>query len=500
MMTNFFKKKSFQYGTAAVLLVAVVLAVVIVFNVLLSLFSSHFGWYADISSSGLFGFSEESLDLLDTVDGEKNELTLYFLVDENTLSSSDYGKFILGLTTELENRYDFFSVKHFSNINKDLFDIGAVYGDKYFEQFQKMYDAGEFAPGTVILRNDTYLLKDNGDFELGITGEPRRDYRVTTFSINDLYSETTNAFLGEFVLTGRILGICRSTVPAYVLCGHGDVSLKDDGDFGNAELLCDLLENSGYQPEKLNLSEKNFPPDRPKASVAVIFAPRFDLTDTEIERLKTYIAEGGNLMVFTDGVYYRLDKLNALLSGYGIDVMNAKVQASSDASLGDNGFTFVPRVDWTSPVLSGVLDQERKLLLASCRLLKTDSAKGAEALLLPPASYTAVGVDTETSERDAVAAISKGEARGSVFVSGAATLASSPIYSQTYHNRDILLSVLADMGAENTPKNLEIKTLADDGLDLTKGEATLLSVLVSVLPALIVTVIGTVIFVRRKRS
>ncbi len=46
--TNPFKKKTFQYGTAAVILVAATLALVVIFNVMLSLLSSHFGWYADI--------------------------------------------------------------------------------------------------------------------------------------------------------------------------------------------------------------------------------------------------------------------------------------------------------------------------------------------------------------------------------------------------------------------------------------------------------------------
>ena len=82
------------------------LAVVVIFNVLLSLFSSHFGWYADISSSGLFGFSEESLDLLDSLDGEKNHLTIYFFSDENSLSLTNYGKYVLGLTgTQIEAHF-----------------------------------------------------------------------------------------------------------------------------------------------------------------------------------------------------------------------------------------------------------------------------------------------------------------------------------------------------------------------------------------------------------
>ena len=498
--TNPFKKKTFQYGTAAVILVAVVLAVVVIFNVLLSLFSSHFGWYADISSSGLFGFSEESLDLLDSLDGEKNHLTIYFFSDENSLSLTNYGKYVLGLTSELENRYDFISVEHFDNINQDLFSIAAVYGEKYIKTFNSLYESKQFSQGTMILRNDTYLFDENGEYELGITGEKQSDYRVTTFSITDLYSEPTLSFLGEFFLTGRLMGICHSAPTAYFLGGHGDISLKDDGNFGNAELLCDLFLNAGYEVEKIDLSQKNFSQTRKDASVAVIFAPRIDLTETEIERLTAFVSSGGHVMTFTDGTYYRLDKLNAFLTNYGITVANAKIQSGSDASLGDNGFMFAAEPAWQNETLAVIRDREQKMVLSSCRLLRTDAAKGATGLLVPPASYTPVGIDTEKKTTDAAVAISKAEGRGTVFVSGASTLASSFIYSPIYNNRNLLLSVIADMGAEDVPLNIDVKSLDTDGLDLTKSQATAISLMVSIIPAAIVITIGTVIFIRRKRS
>ncbi len=420
--------------------------------------------------------------------------------DENTLSSSDYGKYVLGLTTELENRYDFITVEHFDNINKDLFEIAAVYGEKYIGDFNALYEKGAFNVGTMILRNDTYLLDENGDYELGITGEREEDYRVSTFSITDLYSEPTMAFLGDYFLTGRLMGICHSAPSAYFLGGHGDISLKDDSDLGNAELLADVFMSCGYHVEKIDLSQKNFPDDAKKGSVAVIFAPRIDLTEAEIERLNAFVSNGGHVMSFADGTYYRLDKLNAFLESYGITVANAKIKSGSEASLGDNGFMFAATVNADAACLQNIRDKEAKMVLSSCRLLRIDESKGAEALLTPPLSYTAVGIDTELSQNDAAVAISRGTGRGSVFVSGGETLASSFVYSPAYNNRNLLLSVLIDMGAEDVPLNVDVKTLDSDGLDLTKGQATAISLVVSLVPALVVTVLGTVVYVRRKRS
>ena len=500
--SNPFRDKKFRYGSAAVVLVAAVLACVVIFNVLLSLFTSHFGWYADISSSNLFEFSEESLAALDTLDSEKNKITVYYMTDKNTLSSTDYGKYVLGLTDELEKRYDFVEVKYFDNIKTDLFEVAAVYGEKkeYAESFETLYANQGFTQGTMILRNDTYLLDENGDYQLGITGEKQIDYRVSTFSITELYSEPTYAFIGDFFLTGRIMSICQVNKTAYLLSGHGDISTNEDNDFGSAELLADLLSCSGYTVKKHDLTKTDFSADAVKDAVAVVFSPRIDLSAGEIERLTAFVAAGGHVMVFTDGTYYRLDKLNAFLSDYGITVANAKIQSGADASLGDNGFMFAADVAWDNPILDGVRDRELKMVLSSSRLLSLDKTKGAEALLTPPASYSLVGAETDKPENAAAVAISSDASRGSVFVSGSTSLVSTLIYSSSYNNRNLLLSALAGMGADSSLLNVDIKNLASDGLDLTKAEATAISIIVAVLPAMIVTAIGIVIYVRRKRS
>lgn len=502
LKSNPFRQKNFQYGTAAVVLVAVVLACLVIFNVLLSLFSSYFGWYVDISGAGLFGFSDESLALLDTIDGEKNKITVYYMTDENTLSSSDYGKYVLSLTDALQNRYDFVEVEHFESINTDLFEVAAVYGQKkeYAASFEQLYTEQGFTQGTIILRNDTYLLDENGDYLLSITGEKQTDYRVTTFSITELYSESSLSFLGDFYLTGRLMGICHSNLPAYFLMGHGDIPTEDDDDYGNATLLADLLATCGYAPEKLDLTQKNFVGDTAENALCVIFAPRIDLTATEIDRLSAFVQAGGHVMAFTDGTYYRLDKLTAFLSGFGITVANAKIQSGAESSLGDNGFMFVADTVWSDALLSTVTSREAKTVLASCRLLSLDETKGARALLAPPDSYAAVGNESEKPENAAAVAISSAEGRGSILVSGSTSLASSLMYFPSYNNRSLLLAVLADMGAEGLPLNVEVKSLATDGLDLTKGQATAISFVVSLVPAAIAAVVGTVIYIRRKRS
>ena len=87
-----------------------------------------------------------------------------------------------------------------------------------------------------------------------------------------------------------------------------------------------------------------------------------------------------------------------------------------------------------------------------------------------------------------------------MFVSGSAALASSLIYTPSYSNRDLVLSLMDEMGGDDLPINVPVKTLATDGLELTRGESITMSVLVSAIPALLFAALGTFVYVRRKNS
>ena len=134
------------------------------------------------------------------------------------------------------------------------------------------------------------------------------------------------------------------------------------------------------------------------------------------------------------------------------------------------------------------------------RVLQIDKTKGANALLLAPDSAVLNSTGGSVKKDQAIAAYSTASGRGGVFVCGASSLVSSLVYTPDCANRDILFAVMDDMGAESLPLNIKVKSLATDGLDLTRQDAILLSVVVSAVPALLMVALGTFVYVRRKRS
>lgn len=495
---NFLKDKKFKYGSVAVLLTALILAVVLVVNILITTFSNHFGWYADTSSSGLFGFSDTSLSLLDKIDKENNEIHIYYFSDKNTLEQTQYGNYVLTLTNDLVTRYaddEFVTVHYIEDVNKDIFEIGEIFGNKYNREFGELYSGKEIAAGTMVIRNNTKETDVDGSFVEG-----SEDYRVDVLSITDMYSESTPSFIGDYVLTARILGICHLTPTVYMMSGHDEMTVDEDGTYGNADYLVTLFESCGYNVKKLYLSQADFSQGSVDSAIAVIFAPRIDYTKEEIAKLSAFVEKGGHVMMFADSVYRKLDNLNAFLSGYGITIGQDKFKGALSSSLSLGDYHFICESDEKHDVMKKISATTKTVVVSDARVLTIDPSKGASAILMPPDAATLNSSGAEPKKNEVVAAYSTGTGRGSVFVSGSSALASSLIYTPSYSNRDVILSLMDEMGGEELPINVPVKTLATDGLDLTRGEAITTSVLVSAIPALLFAALGTFVYVRRKNS
>ena len=286
----------------------------------------------------------------------------------------------------------------------------------------------------------------------------------------------------------------------YMMTGHDEMTVDEDGTYGNAEYLVTLFDSCGYDVKKLYLSQADFSQSRMEDAIAVIFAPRIDYTKEEIAKLSAFVEKGGHLMMFADSVYRKLDNLNEFLSRYGITIGQDKFKGDLSSSLSLGDYTFVCETNTEHNVMKSITASTKTVVVSDARVLSIDSAKGAASILLPPESAVLNSSGNAPKTNEVVAAYSAGTSRGSVFVCGSASLASSLVYMPSYTNRDVLLSLMNEMGGEDLPINVSVKTLATDGLDLTRGDAITMSVVVSVIPALVFAALGTFVYVRRKNS
>ena len=94
-----------------------------------------------------------------------------------------------------------------------------------------------------------------------------------------------------------ILLISPQTRVVYFLTGHGeaDISGSDNTAMTQASTM---LQNKSYTVKTLNLATTNSIPS--DAKVIVIPGPKSPLLDQEVALLKTYVANGGSLVVMED--------------------------------------------------------------------------------------------------------------------------------------------------------------------------------------------------------
>lgn len=516
---NFMKSKKFKFGAAAVAFTLAVIAIIVVINVIVSSLAQEFSWYFPMSKATVYSISNETYKLIDTV-GSDNKVTIYFLTDKERLTSSSAASYntsqslwgmknIYTLATSLEDRYDFISIDYI-NITSEPEKLAAVYGEKYID----VYASTKFSAINVIVKNETYLKDSDGKYIIDtVTGEKIAETFIKTYTRNEFYSGDAkgylNGFCGEFKLCSAILSVCTPASKVYFLEGHGEKI--GSGDYGSAAYLATLFADAGFEVSKIDLMNESIDlSDAGKGSpiIAVMFAPQTDISvanygtrKSESEKLDEFIKTPGcSLMLFLDENKASLDNLNALLDGYGISVENAKLKDSGAASLSVDGYTIAG--DYKKSDIGDLIkNKSSKAVFKSSRVMTVNPEKGAYTIVGAPSSSSPDGKTSVKGGEIALAAASKVKDGGFVFAFGSSGFASGTnLYNSVYSNRDLLLASIKASGREVLPLNVGIKSLDTGDLDITKAQADVWTLIVSVAIPLVVVAIGTVVYVRRRHS
>lgn len=296
------EKRNIKHGALSVTITAGILVAVILFNLLFSFLTNRFLWVIDTMPNDLVKISEYSRELLDQVDSDKNDMTIYFLADPDELNNyeltghttgennSAWGmSYIYNLAKLYEREYDFISV--------DVLDSSD--DADYIRQHFAMTIGSNLTPLTIVIDNNVNGL---------------HSYRTMVRDDFFAISEDLMYFRGDDRFTSSILSLSGDNPVAYFVEGHGEKvgALGDPDDLGEAKALADLFTEAGYVIEKINLSERDFNETSADAIVGnaatvVLYGPesdfRVDETNgvNEITRLRRFLnGKNRNLMVFMD--------------------------------------------------------------------------------------------------------------------------------------------------------------------------------------------------------
>ena len=286
-----FKTRSFRAGGYSVAATAMVLAIVVIINLLLGALPSKYTKF-DITANQLYSISEQTQSV---VRGISKDITVYWILTEGDEDS--YLESLLELVQEQNS--------HIKVVRKDT---------NVYPTFASGYTTETVYPNSLVVEcGEKYrYLNYSGD--------------IYTYDYADYYTTGTYTqyFNGEGALVSAFDYVTSESLPKlYILTGHGETALTTA--FSTA------VKNQNIEAADLSLlTVEEVPED---ADAILICTPTRDISETELETLRNYMAGGGYILLLTD-IYTgesNLPNLNTLTADYGMtSVPGMVVEADRD--------------------------------------------------------------------------------------------------------------------------------------------------------------------------
>ncbi len=471
-----FNTRKLKYGSASVVFIVLVIAVVVVLNILASFLTERFSLKVDMTEAGLYSLSEDTRSLLSEME---DDVKIYILSSRAEMENDEE-------TTQVLE-----TVRRYSSASHGHIEVEFIDPNKNPQFFKKYPKAKNARLGDLVVEGpERYIVLDASEFK-GYGANKNKVYYQSEEKISGAVLYVTN---DKIVSAGFVTGH-DETVPDALLSHF-------EGNNFDVTKSVDLLYE--VSPEISNL---------------VIAAPRADFTETEIENLEKYLAKQGNaLYVFWGIETPKLERLERYLAEWGFEFPSAVVCDEENAYM--NPANVVADLLET-PIIDKNLQGQAYIIAPQMRPIKllyeqngynyvmelvrtrdTSYSKVVSAdLSINTYSYTSGDVKGPFT---AVAVGQRMASDGSpdsskVIVFGAYGMAFEQITAVPRAFNATLLARLVDYANPNTKTiTLSPKVDVSYDLDITESEVKVWSViLIGIIPALFIA-LAIFIFIRRK--
>ncbi len=293
---------------------ALMIAVVIIVNIIAMVASNKISLSVDLTKDSVLDFDPKTHEVISELDMDVDIISLVPASDTNTeMVQLDE---ILKKFDSLSDRITYKRAD--AQKNPGLLSSYKVNGENLTDGYNIIFETERM--NTVVSVNDVVIMfkdKIKGDYVSG-------------------------ALRAEQYFVSALLKVTKgSDINAYVTQGHGEKLNADN--FKN-----EVLPTTGYMFHNLNIMSEDIPEN---ADVIIINSPKTDYMADEIEKLNSYLLNGGNVQVFIDPTTDDLYELFTFLSEWGIDVgygLVADENASGYAKYRTNVIANIPQNEMTS--------------------------------------------------------------------------------------------------------------------------------------------------------
>ena len=461
---------AFQGGSYSLMITAVVLAILIALNILVSAIPSAYTKY-DISSTKLYSITSNTKVVVNAL---KEDVTIYWIVQSGEEDD---------VIENLLSKYDSLS-DHVEVVKKNP-DIYPTFAEQYTSEEVKnnslIVESGE--KSRFISYDDIYISETN----------------MATYSYD-------NSFDGEGAITSAIDYVVNEEQPQlYLLEGHGEAELP--------EAFSEQIEKENIELNTFSLLNEDTIPE--EADCILIYAPSSDISEEEKDLLAEYIKDGGKMMVLAGPTENgTLENLYRLLSDYGVEAEDGIVVESDREHYAFQApYVLLPNI-MTNEITEPLIEENYYVIMPIAQgmtVKSTGNATVTKLLTTSDASYSKVaGYSLTSYEKE------DGDVDGPFTVALSIEcdndgqiiwFSSSEFLNDTYNsyssgaNLDMGMNALSSMMGENEAVAIRSKSLNYSYLTISDSTYSILkTVMIGVFPLAYLGIGFCVILKRRKRN
>lgn len=462
-------KIAMRGGSYSIIMTAIVLAILIMVNILVSSLPTPLTKY-DISSSKLYSITSNTKVVVNSLD---KDVTIYWIVQSG---KEDY------VIENLLGKYD--SLSDHIKVEKKNPDVYPTFAKQYTNE---------------TVENNSLIV---------VSGDKSRyiSYDDIYVQQNNYYTLTSSSYFdGEGAITSAIDYVTSEDLPKiYLLEGHGESDLPT--------AFKDHIEKGNYEIQKFSLLNVDSVPE--DADAVMIYAPSSDISDKEKEILAEYVKNGGKLLVVAgptkEGI---LQNLYNILSDYGIEANEGiVVEGDRQHYAFQAPFMLLPYMR-RHIITSSLIDENYyPIMPVSLGLTKKENPEDATVTSLLYTSNLAyskiAGYDISTYEKEDgdidgpfdLAVLIENDNDGKIV-----WFTSSDFLENTYNayssgaNVNLAMNALARLIGEREAIAIRSKSLNYNYLTISDSTSLLLKVLMIGVFPLIYLAVGIFVIIRRRR-
>ncbi len=481
MLKGFLARRQFRYGGYATVLTAVVIAVVILLNVAIGAVETNWALAIDVTALGATDFTDQTLQIVDDVNEPVHIYTLYQDATNHKIRIQ---------TEEVLNKY------HALNGSITFSNIDPIKNPALVEKYAGDDDLSEGA--LILVNEDESRVKiiDLIEYYYQYTS-PYNEQTYTLFSL-------------EPAVTSALLFVTSDETPRiFFLEGHGEMDTKL-----YFTTLTDELKGQNFEVGTINLTTDT-DTVLEAGDTLVIINPVRDLSDTEYNVLKSWLADGGRMMFMLD---YSTDEsvlrnFTALLDYYQLSFGDGVIaeSTSSTSNWTSDIHSLIPNLNTGHEITAPLSESGYYLILPQVRpindvampeadvtydkLLTTSAAavvEGANGSSLPGTQTIAMSmVQPNAADPDKDVRI--------VVMGSFYSMADTNLIYASY-NMNYTLNVFNWLANRDTVVEIGARLITTDTLAVPDiGTVYTLAAVVIVAIPVIVLVAGVVIWIKRRR-